>query len=333
MFTGINIESSATCNLKCVACPTISYSADTRQGHLNPEILDLILPLPQGMAGFAVDLTGWGEPLLNPDFDKILRRIPGATFTTNATLLDERWAELIVAHGVSAVAFSVDAARSETYSRLHGGGNCENVWKNLKNLRRARDKALSQLPLLSAHFLLMKSNMDDLIEFVGRAADSGMDEVLVKHLAIFTRPSLAEEALFTGFFTDHKVNETRRDDVLARAAQRAGQRGIRLRRVGNDHADKAPDCFGGALSRPFVSWEGNVSPCCVLAHKVARVAPDGSIAPGYEKFFGNLKNDSLEKIWNREDYALLRKTIAENQTPDVCKHCLALTSVTVAPPM
>lgn len=331
MFSGINIESSATCNLKCVVCPTTSYSPDARRGYLKPEILDYLLPLPHGMTGSAVDLTGWGEPLLNPHLPDILSRIPGATFTTNATLLDDRWAERIIKHGISAVAFSIDAAGAETYTRLHGGGDSEMVWRNLKQLRRMRDEARADLPLLSAHFLLMKSNLGELVEFVDRAADAGMDEVLIKHVALFARPSQIDEALFTGFFINHEVDTNRRDGLLTEAGLKARNRGIRLRRAGADHAHKVANCFGGALERPFVSWDGKVSPCCVLAHSVTRIAPDGSMAPGPETFFGDLKNDSLEQIWNREDYVAHRKAIADNKTPDACKHCFGLWSVTVEP--
>lgn len=329
MFTGLNVESSAICNLRCYACPTSSYTENLARGYFSPELINKLAALPASIKGSDVDLTGWGETLLSPYLVDLLKRFRGATFTTNATLLDKRWAERIVELEVSALAFSIDAASEQTYRRIHGGGDCELVWNNVRRLAKIREEAKSKAPFLSAHFLLMKSNVEELPEFVERASLVGVDEVVVKHVAIFSHPSHVEEALFSGFFENHKVDEKLREIMVDKAKRKAQELGITFRKVGADIAMPVLGCFGGAIIRPFISWDGKVSPCCVLAHRVRRVTPKGTVVQGAEFFVGDIKTDTLEEIWNKPEYVEHRRKLSEGPPPKVCTDCLGAWSVTV----
>jgi len=328
VFTGVNIESSATCNLHCRMCPTYGYPAHSKNGYMNPKTFELALPsfaqLPDG-----VDLTGWGEPLLNPYLPFFLESIEGVTFTTNGHFLDSRWAQRIVENKVGAVALSIDAARDETYISIHGLGDVAVVWENVAGLRKARDFACATLPTISLHFLLMKCNIKELVEFIERAADIGTDEVVAKHVAIFSRPGQKNEALFTGYFEDAQPDEALRDDMLAKATERASEVGITFRMVGSSVAKPVAGCFGEALTRPFVAANGSVSPCCVLAHEVPRLTPAGAPYPAPSLFFGNLRNDPLEAIWQIPEYKAFRDALASGDPPPQCRYCLGAWSVTV----
>lgn len=329
MFTGLNIESSAICNLKCHACPTSSYSNEVKRGYFSPKLLYHLDGLPSSLKGSDIDLTGWGETLLSPYLVDLLKYFRGATFTTNATLLDRRWADRIVELGVSAVAFSIDSAREQTYRRIHGGGDCELVWNNVKGLAKIREEAKSKAPFLSAHFLLMRSNVEELTEFVERASDAGVDEVVVKHVAIFSHPAQVEEAMFSGFFKNQNVDENLREQMIEKAKKKAQERGITFRKVGRDIARPVAGCFGGAITRPFIAWDGRVSPCCVLSHRVPRINEEGIVVEGAEFFVGDIKTESLEEIWHKPEYVEHRQKLSQGSPPTVCVNCLGAWSVTV----
>lgn len=328
MFRGINVETSATCNLKCRMCPTSSHPAGARNGYMSPHLLEAMLTGTRPPEE-PVDLTGWGEPLMNPYLPSFLEKIEKVTFTTNGHLLDSRWADKIIEKGVNAVAFSIDAASEETYADIHCRGDSNLVWENMEGLRKAREFAGAAMPYISAHFLLMSGNVRELTDFVKRAADCGADEVIAKHVALFTRPGQEKEALFTGFFKHTRPDTALRDEMLRAASETAEKAGISFRKAGADEAEPVAGCFGGAVQRPFVARDGMVSPCCVLAHEVPRLNPEGSPVAAPTLFYGNVGETSLEEIWNRQDYELFRKSLENKDKPPECRNCLGGWSVTV----
>jgi len=309
-------------------CPTTNYAQHGRNGYLGVKTFELIRPFLEGLPQ-GVDLTGWGEPLMNPYLPAIIESLPGVMFTTNGHLLDTRWAARLVKCRVGAVAFSIDAAIEDTYVSIHGRGDFAVVWRNVAGLRKARDFIGVKLPFISAHFLLMKSNLAELPEFIDRAADAGADEVVVKHIALFARPGQEREALFSGYFKNTRPDDSLRDEVLQKTQDRAKARGIASRFIGSNIARPVADCFGGALERPFVSIDGYVSPCCVLAHEVPRLSPLGEPSPAPILFFGNLQKDTLQNIWRLKEYTAFRDAIKSGNPPLQCRYCLGAWSVTV----
>ncbi len=328
MFKGINIETSATCNLKCRLCPTTSYPAYTRNGYMSTRVLEKILDGIRPPEE-PIDLTGWGEPLMNPHFPSFLDKLEKVTFTTNGHLLDSRWAEKTIDKLVNAVAFSIDAATEETYINIHGRGDSNLVWENMEGLRKSREFAGVEIPHISAHFLLMASNIRELPDFVRRAADCGADEVIVKHVALFARPGQEKEALFTGFFKHTEPDTILRDEMLRAAEEISEKAGIDLRKAGADEAEAVTGCFGEATRRPFVARDGTVSPCCVLAHQVPRLDPEGAPVTSPTLSFGSIEQTSLEEIWNQPEYEVFRKSLENKDKPAECRNCLGGWSVTV----
>jgi len=322
------METSATCNLKCRLCPTFGYPTGARNGYMSPGVLEAMLDDVRSTEEPA-DLTGWGEPLMNPYLPSFLEKIGNTTFTTNGHLLDSRWAKRIVDNGVGAVAFSIDAVSEETYLTIHGRGDSNLVWENMQGLRKAREFAGTETPHISAHFLLTAGNIRELADFVKRAADCGADEVIAKHVALFTRPGQEKEALFIGFFKHTAPDTALRDEMVGAAGETAQKTGITFRKAGSDEAKPMPGCFGAATERPFVARDGVVSPCCVLAHEAPRLNPEGVPTNAPTLSFGNVKKSSLHEIWDRPEYEGFRKSLENENKPPECINCLGGWSVTL----
>jgi MoaA/NifB/PqqE/SkfB family radical SAM enzyme len=329
MYSGVNIESSAICNLRCRMCPTTNFPQQARSGYLDVKTFDLARPFLEGLSEGAVDLTGWGEPLMNPYLPVIIERLPGVTFTTNGHFMDSRWAERLVRCRVGAVAFSIDAAGEETYVAIHGRGDFAVVWQNVAGLRKARDFVGARFPFISVHFLMMKLNLKELPDFIDRAAEAGADEVVTKHIALFARQGQEHEALFSGYFSNTRPDEAFRDEILRKTGERAKERGIAFRLIGSNIARPVAGCFGGALDRPFITIDGSVAPCCVLAHEIPRLTPSGEPSPAPMLFFGNLRKETLKDIWQLKEYKAFRDAIKSGNPPPQCKYCLGAWSVTV----
>lgn len=76
-----------------------------------------------------------GEPLLHPNIVEIVRLVRdagyGCSFTTNASLLDQKMTDALIDAGVGSLAFSVDATDPALYQRLQAGGSLVEVEKNI----------------------------------------------------------------------------------------------------------------------------------------------------------------------------------------------------------
>ena len=105
----IQLETSNLCNFNCSICPREKLNVIKKV--LDFKFYKLILKKTQGTK--YLDLTGWGEPLLNP---KILKMIEEAkkkkfylSFTTNAYLLDKKIGLGLIESGLDEISFSLDS--------------------------------------------------------------------------------------------------------------------------------------------------------------------------------------------------------------------------------
>ena len=106
----IQIELTNRCNSACEMCPHTTGEIPAIDFPI--EYLDLILSATPEIAD--VVLTGWGEPLLHPDFMRFVEKIrlewssARIRFTTNGLALDSNLCETLAEKGVATVTVSID---------------------------------------------------------------------------------------------------------------------------------------------------------------------------------------------------------------------------------
>ena len=106
--------------------------------------------------------------------------------------------------------------------------------------------------------------------------------------------------------------------ILEKARQVAARTGLDLRLPEIVPKDDRKCHFvedGGA----FISWEGEVHPCYFLWHRYNCFASgwDQKVRP---RTFGDLKSETLQTIWNREEFASFRKSVISYDYP-FCISC------------
>ena len=140
-----------SCNLKCVMCPYHSpllkptHTTEFFQGNkiMSWEMMER-LSKDCGKAGITVLIGSVEEPLLHPklmDFVQLCRHqgVPKVHLTTNGQLLDETRATGLLKAGLTSIDISIDAANSETYSRIRGS-DLNRVESNVINFLKLRDR-------------------------------------------------------------------------------------------------------------------------------------------------------------------------------------------------
>jgi molybdenum cofactor biosynthesis enzyme MoaA len=119
-----------------------------------------------------VKITGSGDPFGSKHFRTVLKRLNHTEFPnlrielqTNGQLLDAlAWEQLSLADIVDSVWISIDAARSETYSRLRRGGDFERLKRNLEFVADLRQRNI--ICTFRLDTVVQLDNLDELGDIV-----------------------------------------------------------------------------------------------------------------------------------------------------------------------
>lgn len=179
--TLLTLETSSRCNLRCVMCPQ-AINAVERPKHMDEFLM-------KGLERFirqsgSVQLHGIGEPLASPAFWDSLQFIPQgceSSINTNFTVLDDRRLKSLMDAPLKFINVSLDAARAQTYQKIRGF-SFEEVIGNIRRFVELRRERGQDSPLLYLNMTLMRSNIEEVLEFINMAADLGADSIYFWHL-------------------------------------------------------------------------------------------------------------------------------------------------------
>ncbi|MEU4422712.1 radical SAM protein [Actinoplanes sp. NPDC024001] len=310
----LQVKVTAACNLRCTMClvryrPPVNKLAGAMPPELFHRLVDEV-PLRQ------LTLQGLGEPLLSPYLPEMIAAAVGrgirVGFNSNATLLNRRRAEELVASRVDWLHVSLDGASAGAYEAIREGARFDTVIENLRGLVRAKREAGSATPWIRVVFVAMRDNVAELPDLVRLLGEIGVDELRVQNLSHSfddtdpagryepIRTFTADQALWTG--EDLDLART----AFAEASRTAAALNVRLR-LPNFH-----DEGGGGCTWPwdaaYITSSGTVQPCCM-------VMGDDRVS------LGTLTESGFPEIWRGEPYRDFRRRLASAEPPAVCRGC------------
>lgn len=319
-----------TCNLRCIMCeehsPHSSSQADRRAAGLQRRNMPIELArrvISEGAANGLRELipSTMGEPLLYEYMEELIDLCAEhgvrLNLTTNGTfprLGARAWAERIVPIA-SDVKISWNGARARTHESIMVGSRWDVVVENVREFVAVRDahaRTGGNRCRVTLQVTFLETNIGELGEIVGLAAELGVDRVKGHHLwAHFAE--IAEQSMRRGPDAIGRWNDAVADAHRAAAERRLpnGER-VLLENIfpldphaPGDLARGGPCPFLGREA--WVSAEGRFDPCC---------APDAQRRTLGD--FGSLHETSLMEIWNGEGYQHLSKTY---RTRGLCIGC------------
>ena len=161
-------------------------------------------------------------------------------------------------------------------------------------------------------YLMLTSNFYELEHIVAFAKSVGAKQIVASNLTLIIDPRLSSEAIF---------NDTGRTDyyriALEEIKDRAAREDIIFGYHGPDLDDASLCCRENVRQACVINVEGEVSPC-VFTNSVLcgdRDAPHGKTSrytfkdqsfPLRGMSFGNIRNESLTRIWNKKEYLKFR---------------------------
>jgi organic radical activating enzyme len=116
-----------------------------------------------------VVLGGFGDPLLHPEFPKVLAALReagvyGVSVRTSGRAWSDEAIAALVKHKVDVVKVLVDAWTPERYRALHGG-DLQTVLDGVDRLGQARQKARQAVPFVNAELLKCTHTLDEMEPF------------------------------------------------------------------------------------------------------------------------------------------------------------------------
>ena len=167
----LDIEVTSSCNLKCPFCATTYSKFDN--GYMKWETVKRILDEAGDQGLYACKFNFRGEPLLHKELGRYItyakkKGIIDVFLNTNATLLTEEKAKMLIDTGLDRLTISFEGFDKTVYERSRVGANFEKVVANVERLRSLRDKLGVSKPKIRVQTVLipeLKNCMDNYVSF------------------------------------------------------------------------------------------------------------------------------------------------------------------------
>jgi MoaA/NifB/PqqE/SkfB family radical SAM enzyme/glycosyltransferase involved in cell wall biosynthesis len=264
------------CNLRCTFCDLW----DRPQNMPLDRILAL-LDEAQAIDTKTLVLTG-GEPFMHPDLFTVVRhakdRGMAVNITTNGTLIQKRWDEL-VASGVDSLSVSLDGLK-DTHEALRGQTGC--FTRTMKGVRTLRaDSGIG----LSVYFVVTNKNVDELVPVYELSQELGAN---FDFWPVNDAPDLyLTTPAHRAAYRDAVAHIAAREPAMA-TRQLFDAEGLAYHQGQVDTVR----CLG-LIDQYGVTYEGDLLPCCVWEGEQLKV--------------GNVFETPLRELWVRPDVQAFRE--------------------------
>ena len=312
------------CNIRCIMCEEHSIYNKRRKKRRLMEFQTIKKVIDNSIDYGLKEIipSTMGEPLLYPDFEKIIslahRYNLKVNLTTNGTFPKhsvEKWAELIFPVA-SDIKISINGATKETAESIMVGIDFEKLLSDISAFVGLRGRSAANgitYPTVTFQVTYMEKNLQELSELLKIAINMGIDRFKGHHIWI-THPELKDESL-----RRNRESVKRWNDTVAKFRRIADKyrlkdgRKIKLDNfyvLCNENSDGVipKNWICPFLGREaWIAWDGTFNVCC---------SPDTLRKTlGY---FGNVKDIEFIDLWNTENYDSIVKYWGNYE---VCKNC------------
>lgn len=259
----VSIETTNECNMACSTCPQPFLSGG--KGYMSMDLSKKIIDECSEQPSLTnIVFTGFGEPLLHPQLIDMsryaqTRGIPYTKMYTNCVLLNkENTEKLIRESGFDEITFSLNAPTQELYKRMKNSSSYQAEVENIEYFLKRRKCLKAHKPFVNLQ--LLKFNNVSL-------HTKGFIEKWMPLLKSGDCITVKSSHSFAG-----QVDEPGVGDVF-------------------DYRERLPCSL--LWNYLFVSWNGDVTPCCVDPFKKLMI--------------GNILGASLGELWQSPEMIRMRK--------------------------
>lgn len=305
------------CNLRCIHCYQEDYSGASELGldDLKRIADEIIRTLSTWNKRGDIAITG-GEPLVKKEMFPLIHYLESADevssldILSNGTLINESVVEQIrELKKIRCVQISLDGASAESNDAIRGQGTFE---KAVSGIRLLRKNGIN----VNVMFTLQRRNMRDIPSLIDLAVVEGISSLTIERFVPTGSGAKIRDELLSpeeikrvfGYISERAEQEINRGGLTSISRSRPLWVMCNRSSLGANMPDK--DAAGGICS---IGLDG----LCIL--------PDATVLPCRRLPIpiGNLKNDSLLKIWHTSD--LLWEIADKRNLKGKCNSCEFIT--------
>ena len=306
------IEVTGLCNLRCIMCHR-NY-IDEKLGEMKLDTfmeIAKIFPFVE-----SVSLMGIGESLTNKNILIMISICKSyglsVGFNSNGNLLTPHLAKDLILSGLDTFVFSIDAATKKTYEKIRIGSDFDRLIENIKTFIKIKKELNKRNPTLRLEFVAMTQNIHELLPYIDLAKRIGINIIVVSHVITFSEEQ-EKQALYNHNAPKHR-------QIWDEAMLKARDLGIHLTLPSLQAVDNSICRFRPRESF-FVSWKGDIKPCCTYLHPLT-LFYKGKRATVPAMNFGNIHEENILKLWYSPHYIKFREQILNKKYTEICNSCL-----------
>ena len=302
-FDILQIEITSRCNAHCIMCPK-THLSNWRSGDMDKKTFSAISRVFR-LANY-IHLQGWGEPLLHPELDDMIRRIKKegrkCGFTTNGQLLSQDRIKGFLDLDVDVIAISMAGADEDMHESIRRGTNFKKIVEGASYIANERERLSLKRPELVLLFIMTPQNINQLPAFVELGADVGATRVVPNNVDFVPCKEIDDSRAFNRIDRAEEYAK-----LISRAKQKAEEKNIELR-LYPLFPEEQEICEPDPLKNLYISFDGCVSPCTYLALPLDRIPiyRGGTTRYVPRTCFGNAGEEDILDIWQKEDYLHFR---------------------------
>jgi radical SAM protein with 4Fe4S-binding SPASM domain len=219
----MQIELTNYCNLNCPVCPI-----GIREMRRDPKAMDVSLfeHLMDELGPYLLtaSLWAWGEPLLHPRLEEILRiarKHPVITLlsTNGQNLCEEAVINALITAPPTYLIMAIDGLTDDTHSKFRVGAKLDPILSGVRRLAEKKRKEGIEFPRLHMRYMVMKHNEHEVSRLKNFARENGFDLLTLRTLSIIdssreTHQAFVPEAKELRAYDYEGQNRIRRGDFI-----------------------------------------------------------------------------------------------------------------------
>lgn len=297
----IEVHPTAVCNHRCIHC---SYKErNENRASLPKEVMDRLADSIIQMGIRAVYFSGGGEPTLYPGLAGYIQKLTDhdveCSILTNGTCFDETGL-IPIADRLNYIAVSVPGIDEVTFKTITGTTNLEKVLALPGKIKRVHG---DRSPVIGSRIVLTNKNYKQVGDFLRITKERGFDYALFK------------------IVRDYEDN----GQGLSKEEETCLKEEVQAYRYLDVRFTNIRGIFGYKVLPDFKNR-------CWVNHygMLANVGTDGKVYPNIveidkEDFcIGDLREQSLEQMWNSPRHTEVKKRSDEKWAGGVCRNCRAM---------
>jgi radical SAM protein with 4Fe4S-binding SPASM domain len=184
----MQFELTNFCNLNCPVCPTGIKAVKRPPRAMDVELIEHLID-EVGPYLLTLSLWGWGEPLLHPHLQSILKtvrkyRITTLLSTNGQNLDDEQVIEALTREAPTYLIFAIDGLTDETNARFRKGAKLSPILAGVQHIAQIKEKMGLYLPVLHMRYIVMKHNQHEIPNVIDFARCNHFDLLTIRTLLI-----------------------------------------------------------------------------------------------------------------------------------------------------